>query len=207
MEINVQTQSVVAQHRSALSNIGSTLGTKFFQAETRDCIPDFAEKVATIKSGGNIELCLNRSPRRYSMRDRDIVNLGLYSEIGGGLSLQINRDDGGIAEISIPVSENMKDFSTTSKEAVEAALNGDKTKVFSDPKKLASLLNAGNVTEKNRLEVLRTQIDKMIQGIVTTIKQNEKKVDEYYMQYKDASIFTGDGSDKGGVVVNITTES
>ena len=203
MEITPEVKIAVSQNRKSLQDIGSQLGSQFFQVEGRACILEFEQKAQKVKAEGNIDLMINRSPLRYAMKARDIVNMGLYTGVDGAQSLQINRDADGVAEITIPLTDDMNNYSKTTEEAIKAALKGDSSKVFSDPKKTSALLNAANNAELARVRTLISTLQKVEQQINTTIKANETKVTEFYAQ---GSKVQSDVDSGATVVVNIHNE-
>lgn len=200
MKITAELKNAVSQHRSNLQNLGGQLGSQFFQVESRECILEFAQKLQKVKAEGNNDLIVNRSPLRYAMIARDIINIGTYPGIKeGSYNLQINRDSDGVAEITIPLTDNMNDYSKTTEEAIKAALKGDTSKVFSDPRKTAELLNTANNAELARVRSLISTLQKVEQQLNTTIEANRKKVTDFYAQGSKTLQDTPDGT----VIVNI----
>lgn len=208
--VNVTTK--IAQNRAKISKVGAQLGTQFFQAETRDGILDFEKRKRDIVNAGNNELYLNRTPIRCRMTEHDIVNIGvdeIPSPIGEpSVALVINKDADGVSEVTIPVSADTDKTFVCTTEAVSAALKGDKTKVFSNPTKLAAQLNTINRTELANIKALRSILDKCEQGILATIAENEKKAKDYEAQMTGALEIVSPvvADDSESVVVNITTE-
>ena len=204
MDITNEIKIAVSQHRSNLQNLGGQLGSQFFQAQSRECIPEFMQKLQKVKAEGNNDLIVNRSPLRYAMIARDIVNIGVYAGVDGSQNLQINRDSDGVAEITIPLTDDMGSYSKTTEEAIKAALKGDTSKVFSDPRKTAELLNTANNAELARVRSLISTLQKVEQQLNTTIEANRKKVTDFYAQGSKAIQESPDGTT---VVVNIHNDN
>lgn len=205
MKITAELKNAVSQHRSNLQNLGGQLGSQFFQVESRECILEFAQKLQKVKAEGNNDLIVNRSPLRYAMIARDIINIGTYPGIEeGSYNLQINRDSDGVAEITIPLTDDMGNYSKTTEEAIKAALKGDTSKVFSDPRKTAELLNTANNAELARVRSLISTLQKVEQQLNTTIEANRKKVTDFYAQGSKVIQESADGST---VIVNIHNDN
>ena len=94
----------------------------------------------------------------------------------------------------------MGSYSKTTEEAIKAALKGDTSKVFSDPRKTAELLNTANNAELARVRSLISTLQKVEQQLNTTIEANRKKVTDFYAQGSKAIQESPDGTT---VVVNI----
>lgn len=205
MKITTDVKNAVSQHRNNLQNLGGQLGSQFFQVESRECILEFIQKLQKVKAEGNNDLIVNRSPLRYAMIARDIVNIGVYPGIEeGSYNLQINRDSDGVAEITIPLTDDMGNYSKTTEEAIKAALKGDTSKVFSDPRKTAELLNTANNAELARVRSLISTLQKVEQQLNTTIEANRKKVTDFYAQGSKTIQESPDGTT---VVVNIHNDN
>lgn len=208
--INVTTK--IAQNRAKISKMGAQLGTQFFQAEVREGILDFEKKKREITNAGNSELFLNRTPYRCRIVDHDIVNISvdeIPNPVGDPtVALVINKDNDGVAEVTIPVSADTDKAFTCSAEAVSAALKGDKTKVFSNPTKLVAQLNQINRNELANIKTIRAILDKCEQQILSAIDQNEKKAKEYESQMVGSLDIVSPVADENheNVVVNIHTE-
>lgn len=180
MEINIQT--TVSNNRTPLSIMGSNLGKQFFQVDVRDSWPNFEAEKSKIQMENNQRLILNRSPRRYLIKAKDIVGLCVSKDISGDAVLCINPHDDGDADVKLPITNDMVSYGIVTQEAVKEALKGTSTKVFSDPKKLCAFLNELNNKELVYLRELKESINKMEQGIISTIADNNKKSSDYIQQ-------------------------
>lgn len=190
MEINIQT--TVSNNRTPLSAMGSNLGKQFFQVETRDSWPNFDAEKNAIQMENSQKLILNRSPRRYLLKAKDILGICITKDISGDAVLCINPREDGDADVKLPITNDMVSYGVVTQEAVKEALKGTSTKVFSDPKKLCAFLNELNNKELTYLRELKESINKMEQGIVSTIADNAKKSADYIKQISVAVPETGE---------------
>lgn len=176
MENNVNV-SVIATNRKPLSIIGSNLGTQYFKAESRACHLNYDADRLKVEQGGNVELILNRSPRRYRLTGHDVTSVMIANDATGTTKCYLNKDTE--SEVSIPVTAGMEKIGVVTEGALGKALRGDTNMIFSDPKKLAAHLNQFNNDEKGRLMAIRDGIDKMIRQLESAIAENIKKADQY----------------------------
>lgn len=181
-EVNL---NVVANNRKPIGMVGSNLGGKVFRASAREAWADFEKERIEVANNDDIELILNRSPRRYRMTDVDILSASIRKDATGASKLFLN--EGTDNEIALPIGKGMEKFATVSDEAIGAALRGDKSKVFGNPTKLATILNTYNRDEKARLERIIEKCQKMIQQIDSTVSENEKKASVYERELYDSA--------------------
>ena len=64
---------VVANNRQPLSNIGKGFGGQYFRVEQVDTNLTHAAEVIASEANNNLDLVLNRSPRRFKVNGTDIV--------------------------------------------------------------------------------------------------------------------------------------
>jgi predicted DNA-binding protein YlxM (UPF0122 family) len=208
MELNIQTQTTIAQNRAILSVMGSSLGKQIYQVSPRESFPDHAKKVAAIAAAGNVELTVNRTPMRYHMFGIDVANVSVEENVANQTVLLINKKDDGTADITLPISNDMTKYSDVTKDAIKQAIKGDKTKVFANPAKLAMFLNEINRAEISRIEKLIEALEKAKQGIKSAIAENEKKSADYDREIADSTpkVDLTVNTDSG-VQVNISTDN
>ncbi len=190
--------AVIGKHRKALSILGSTLGAKFFQAETRTCWPNFEEDAINAKSN-KLEIIINPDPKRYRLTGHDIIGVTTGLDAVGASKVFLN--EGQKDEVSIPIGTNMEHIGAVVDDAVGKALHGDQSIIFSDAEKLCSVLNTYNNDEKARLEALRDKLDKQINAIDQTINKNNQKVAEYRRELISSAPDTIPANGKGGVIL------
>jgi hypothetical protein len=179
-EINVNiVEKTIKANRTPLSMIGGNLfGQDVFSPQTRTYNPDYEKIIDQVKSGGNADLCLNRSPRRFNIFATTVSDMRVKENIAGEVVLKINPDTD--REIEIPAS-TLGSFGKTTEEAVrEAMKNPEKKMVFSDPKKLNEFLNALNRAEIARLDKIISECEKAKSQCVSTISRNEASVAAYF---------------------------
>lgn len=169
----------VAQHMSQISQLGGLLGAKYFMLEGKDTWTDFDKKVRELQlNPKSPELILNKSPRKYEIRDFDVIAQTIKTNpLTGVTSVVFNPGTSTEAEASI-VAGNA--FAPISDEALAAALTpGTAKHIFANGR---SLLKKVNVANQQNVDVI-TNLIKILQAqkdsIISTMKANEKKVNEY----------------------------
>ena len=179
-EINVNgvDMGTVAQHMSQISQLGGLLGAKYFMLEGKDTWTDFDKKQREIQLNPNSpELILNKSPRKYEIRDFDVVAQSIKTNpLTGVTSVVFNPGTSTEAEASI-VAGNA--FAPISDDALKAALTPGSKHIFANGR---ALLNKVNVANQQNVDMI-TSLIKILQAqkdsIISTMKANEKKVNEY----------------------------
>lgn len=190
MNINIST--TVANNRTPLSMIGSNLGKQFFQIDVRDCWPNFESEKNTIQMENNQKLILNRSPRRYHIKAKDITSISVGTDVSGDPVVYINPNSDGTADVTLPVTNDMVSYGIVTADAVKEALKGGTaTKAFVDPKKLEAFLNELNNKELTYIRDLRNALNRMEQAIISTVSENTKKATDYLDQINKPSSPTG----------------
>ena len=179
-DINVNiVEKTIKANRTPLSMIGGNLfGQDVFTPQTRVYNKDYDKVIENVKAGGNADLCLNRSPRRFSIFGVTVSDMRIKENIAGEVVCKINPDTEN--EIEIPAS-TLNSFGKTTEDAVrEAMKNPEKKMVFSDPKKLNEFLNALNRAEIARLDKIISECEKAKAQCVSTISRNEQSVAGYF---------------------------
>jgi len=179
--------TVVASHRRALSNVGKTFGGQYFRANQEDTNPRHAQDVIDSENNNNLDLVLNRSPRRFKQVGTDIVAVEIGEDAQGASMVYINRgrkkqvgDKVFSQEAIIPVSDDMRVDSDASDDAILAeALKGDKSKIFADPEMLTEKLNILNDNEIARLDKLIQKLQAWRKLIIDTKNSNIDKARKY----------------------------
>lgn len=166
--------------RSDLRIIGGTLGTQFFKPEARAAILDFEKRKIEVERNGNVDLILNRTPRRFRVVGHDILSVQLVNGALGDAKVVLNKDTED--EVSVSIDTDGKTFSNVTEDALNKALTGDKNIIFADAKKLIAQVNVLNYDEKERLIKVREEINKSIAQVESAINENNKKEKEYYDQ-------------------------
>lgn len=181
-QVNMQ---VLAANRKPISIIGSTLGTAFFQTETRTCDSDFEKKKLMAEQNGNIDIVLNRAPRRFRMTDHDIISVKYGTDAVGSPKVILN--EGLSCEVSMPITADLSSVGIVTSDALKKALSGDKSIIFSNAKKLANQINQLNRDELARVDAAITDLQKARQSILTAIQDNDKKANKYEQELLEST--------------------
>lgn len=182
-EINVNiVETTIKSNRTPLSMLGAQMfGQDVFTPQTRLFNPDHDKVLEQAKQSSNVNLVLNRSPRRFSIGYITIQSMATKQNAIGDVVCRLN--EGTDNQIDIPLGENCIKFGETTEEAVQNALKDKNSKaVFSDPKDLSGILNDLNRGEIARLDAMIEQLQKAKAQCVSAISANEKIVADYERQ-------------------------
>lgn len=182
-EINVNiVETTIKSNRTPLSMLGAKMfGQDVFTPQTRLFNPDHDKVLEQAKQSSNINLVLNRSPRRFSIGYITIESMIAKQNAIGDVVCRLN--EGTDNQIDIPLGENSIKFGETTEEAVQNALKDKNSNaVFSDPKDLSGILNDLNRGEIARLDAMIEQLQKARAQCVSAISANEKIVADYERQ-------------------------
>lgn len=182
-EINVNiVETTIKSNRTPLSMLGAQMfGQDVFTPQTRLFNPDHDKVLEQAKQSSNVNLVLNRSPRRFSIGYITIQSMATKQNAIGDVICRLN--EGTDNQIDIPLGENCTKFGETTEEAVQNALKDKNSKaVFSDPKDLSGILNDLNRGEIARLDAMIEQLQKAKAQCVSAISANEKIVADYERQ-------------------------
>lgn len=186
-EINVNiVETTIKSNRTPLSLLGGRMfGQDVFIPQTRMFNPDHDKVLEQAKQGSNVNLVLNRSPRRFAIGYITIESMATKQNAIGDVVCRLN--EGTEHQIDIPLGENSTKFGDTTEEAVQNALKDKNSKaVFSDPKDLSGILNDLNRGEIARLEAIIEQANKAKAQCLSAIAANEKIVADYERQKADS---------------------
>lgn len=186
-EINVNiVETTIKSNRTPLSMLGAQMfGQDVFTPQTRLFNPDHDKVLEQAKQSSNVNLVLNRSPRRFSIGYVTIQSMATKQNAIGDVVCRLN--EGADSQIDIPLGKNCTKFSETTEEAVQNALKDKNSKaVFSDPKDLSDILNDLNRGEIARLDAMIEQLQKAKAQCVSAISANEKIVADYERQKSES---------------------
>lgn len=186
-EINVNiVETTIKSNRTPLSLLGGRMfGQDVFIPQTRMFNPDHDKVLEQAKQGSNVNLVLNRSPRRFAIGYITIESMATKQNAIGDVVCRLN--EGTEHQIDIPLGENSTKFGETTEEAVQNALKDKNSKaVFSDPKDLSGILNDLNRGEIARLDAIIEQANKAKAQCLSAIAANEKIVADYERQKADS---------------------
>lgn len=186
-EINVNiVETTIKSNRTPLSMLGAKMfGQDVFTPQTRLFNPDHEKVLEQVKQNSNVNLALNRSPRRFVIGYITIESMATKQNAIGDVVCRLN--EGTEHQIDIPLGENSIKFGETTEEAVQNALKDKNSKaVFSDPKDLGGILNDLNRGEIARLEAITEQANKAKAQCLSAIAANEKIIADYERQKADS---------------------
>lgn len=179
-EINVNiVETTIKSNRTPLSILGSKMfGQDVFTPQTRFFNPDHDKVLEQAKQNSNVDLVLNRSPRRFAIGYITIESMATKQNAIGDVVCRLN--EGTDHQIDIPLGQNSTKFGETTEEAVQKALKDKNSKaVFADPKDLSGILNDLNRGEIARLDNIIEQAQKAKAQCMSAIAANEKIVADY----------------------------
>ena len=179
-EINVNiVETTIKSNRTPLSILGGKMfGQDIFTPQTRFFNPDHDKVLEQAKQNSNVDLVLNRSPRRFAIGYITIESMATKQNAIGDVVCRLN--EGTDHQIDIPLGQNSTKFGETTEEAVQKALKDKNSKaVFADPKDLCDILNDLNRGEISRLDNIIEQAQKAKAQCMSAIAANEKIVADY----------------------------
>ena len=179
-EINVNiVETTIKSNRTPLSILGGKMfGQDVFTPQTRFFNPDHDKVLEQAKQNSNVDLVLNRSPRRFAIGYITIESMATKQNAIGDVVCRLN--EGTDHQIDIPLGQNSTKFGETTEEAVQKALKDKNSKaVFADPKDLCGILNDLNRGEISRLDNIIEQAQKAKAQCLSAIAANEKIVADY----------------------------
>jgi len=179
--------TVVATHRRALNNVGKSFGGQFFRANQEDTNLRQAQDVIDSENNNNLDLVLNRSPRRFKIVGTDIVAVEVGEDAQGASMVYINRgrkkvvgDKTFSQEAILPITPDMSLAADAGNDTILGeALKGDKSKIFADPDQLVEKLNALNENEIVRLDKIISSLQQWRKMIIDTKNSNIDKARKY----------------------------
>ena len=178
--MNKVDMGVITNHLGLISQLGSHLGGKYFKVAAKETWTDFTKQKRAIETNPNSpDLILNRSPRKIEIRDFDVVDQKIETDLDGTTCVVFNPGTDTQAKAAIVVGE--AGFGKTSKEALQEALTtpGGTERIFANGTELVKMVNDLNQNELNRLLGLKKAIQAQIDTVISTMNANKKKVEDY----------------------------
>lgn len=178
MEKTELNMNCVTPFLGQISVLGSHLGGKYFKAAAKETWTDFDNQKRTAElnpeNGGFI---LNRSPRKFEVRDFDVIAQTIkVNPVDNTTCVVFNPGLDSEAEATMVAGE--MGFGQTTDEALLEALKGEK-RIFANGPKLLTKVNDLNQHELDRLTALIKVLNAQKDSIISTMKANEKKVNDY----------------------------
>lgn len=176
--MNEVNMNAVTENLGQISVLGSHLGGKYFKAAAKETWTDFDnQKRAAELNPENGGFILNRSPRKFEVRDFDVIAQTIRTNpIDNTTCVVFNPGLDSEAEATIVAGE--MGFGQTTDEALLEALKGEK-RIFANGPKLLAKVNDLNQHELDRLTALIKALNAQKDSIISTMKANEKKVNDY----------------------------
>ena len=201
--MNEVNMNIVSENLGQISALGSHLGGKYFKAAAKETWTDFENQKRTAElnpeAGGFI---LNRSPRKFEVRDFDVIAQTIKTNpIDGTTCVVFNPGLDSEAEATIVAGEI--GFGQTTDEALLEALKGEK-RIFANGPKLLGKVNDLNQHELDRLTALIKALNSQKDSIISTMKANEKKVHDYEEALaKSKALLKPASTDSGTVSIQV----
>lgn len=178
MEKTELNMNCVTPFLGQISVLGSHLGGKYFKAAAKETWTDFDNQKRTAElnpeNGGFI---LNRSPRKFEVRDFDVIAQTIkVNPVDNTTCVVFNPGLDSEAEATMVAGE--MGFGQTTDEALLEALKGEK-RIFANGPKLLTKVNDLNQHELDRLTTMIKALNAQKDSIISTMKANEKKVNDY----------------------------
>lgn len=174
--MNEVNMAIVNEHLGQIAQLGSHLGGKYFKAVAKETYTDFEQAKLAVENGNNLELILNRSPRKFEVRDFDVIAQEVRQDATGTVKVVFNP--GSDTEAEAAIVAGTVGFGQTTEEAIKEALAGQ-SRIFANGGSLVKKLNSYNQAEVDRLTALIKILNSQKDSIISTMKANEKKVQEY----------------------------
>lgn len=193
-EIEINISNVLANHRQAASYAGALMGQAYAAVEMRDCWQGGKEGFENDKKNASVpgvaSLITNRSPRKFTIRTKDIIGAQIHhNKITGEVGIAINLRPDGSYDMFFPL--NGKNPAVTEKpmeDAISDALYNEGDNFFLDTQKVASVINVANNNEIKNIDALINALSKMKQNIQGAVVENEKKAAEIAKQWSDSKL-------------------
>lgn len=176
--------TLIEERRQPIGRLGANLGGAYFTTGAKETWPKFEEKKLSIERAGNNELILNRSPRRYEVRDHVILSQAV--ETSGSGMVKVVFNPGTEDEAKASVIAGVGSFGIPTEEAVKDALRGE-NRIFVDGPALCKRANEYNQDEVDRLTALIDSLTSQRNAIKSTMAMNTKKVDAYVRTIVDST--------------------
>lgn len=166
----------VAKSRKQISTLGSILGGKFFTLSAQETYPKFDEKKLENERNASLDFMPNRSPRRFIVRDHDVIAQTIVTDASGTTKVVFNPGTDDEAKASIIAGNGQ--FGAATEDAIKDALTGQKV-IFANGNSLADKANEYNQAEVDRLSVFIKQLQSQRDAIISTMKANTDKTNTY----------------------------
>ena len=137
---------------------------------------------------GNIELPvlgvihaqgLTRLQLQEHVKNLLIAGVALVHDLDGEVCIAINPHEDDTADMILPINKDtLNTLGKTTRDAISAAIKGEKDSFFLNGKEVAAIVNAYMNKQITQLEELKENINKMIVKMKGDISNNEKKAQD-----------------------------
>jgi hypothetical protein len=203
--VNGVDMNTVMAHYGQISQLGGMLGAKYFTLEGKDTWTDFEKAQREIQMNPKSPmLIVNKSPRKFEIRDFDVVSQKIKTNpLTGVTSVVFNPDTPTEAEASI-VAGNA--FGPVTDERIVECLNNKTSKqIFANGRALLNKVNTANQQQVDIVTALIKALQAQKDSIISTMKANEKKVNDYEEAFLKSKKELN-ATDNGGTVEVIISE-
>lgn len=183
IDVNV-IPSIVTENTQLISKVGALNGTQIFKVETRLAWPcaskeEFEVEKRKYDTGEKKGFILNQSPVRILLKNLLIAGVSLVNDIDGEVCIAINPHEDDTADLILPINKNtLETLGKTTRDAISAAVKGEKDAFFINGKEVANIVNAYMQKQIQQLEELKENINKMVVKMKGDISNNEKKAQD-----------------------------
>lgn len=168
--------TIVEKNRKQISTLGGILGGKYFTIAAQETYPNFDKVKLENESNNSLDFMPNRTPRRFIVRDHDVLSQAIETGADGTTKVVFNPGSADEAKASL-ISGNVG-FGVATEDAVKDALTGQ-NRIFANGAAIAKKMNEYNQSELDRLNVFIKQLQSQRDAIMSTIKANTDKVNKY----------------------------
>ena len=195
--IDVNISNVLSGKRQIASFAGALLGRAFAEVELKDIWPGGKEGFENDKKSaatpGTALLMTNRSPRKYSIRTKNILGAN-FDTVGVGdakqVGIAINSRPDGTRDLFLSLTDGVNPVISEKPlaDAIDAALRGEGENFFLDVENVVKLMNDANKAEIKNIDTLILGLNKMKQNIQGAIIENEKKAAEITREWNESKV-------------------
>ena len=168
--------NIVAKNRTKIGQLGGILGGKYFTLGAQETYPEFDKKKRENEQNNSLEFMPNRTPRRFIVRDHDVLSQAIVTCADGTTKVVFNPDTDEEAKASI--ISGTAYFDVVTEDAIKNALTGQKV-IFANGSTLVDKANEYNQSEVDRLNAFISQLQKQRDAIISTMQANKSKINTY----------------------------
>ena len=195
--IDVNISNVLSGKRQIASFAGALLGRAFTEVELKDIWPGgkdgFENDKKAAATPGTAILITNRSPRKYTIRTKNILGAN-FDTVGVGdakqVGIAINSRPDGTRDLFLSLTDGVNPVISEKPlaDAIDAALRGEGDNFFLDAEQVVKLMNDANKAEIKNIDALIASLNKMKQNIQGAIIENDKKAAEITREWNESKV-------------------